>query len=57
MKTVLFRNGDQMPVIGLGTWKSAKGEVYKAVKEAIHFGYRHIDCALIYGNEAESDRH
>ncbi|MEM7110267.1 MAG: aldo/keto reductase [Bacteroidota bacterium] len=53
MKQFIFRNGDQMPLFGLGTWKSAKGEVYKAVLEALRLGYRHIDCAAIYRNEEE----
>lgn len=56
MKHITLNNGDRMPMLGLGTWKADEDTVYKAVTEAVRAGYRHIDCAAIYGNEAAIGR-
>jgi len=53
MKAVKLNTDYDVPMIGLGTWKSDPGEVYQAIRWAIKLGYRHIDCAPIYGNEKE----
>ena len=46
-------NGVQIPCIGYGTWKTPDGQVtYEGVKQALQNGYRHIDTAFVYENEA-----
>ena len=51
---VILSNGVLMPRIGLGVFRSARGiETQQAVADALDLGYRHIDTATIYGNEAD----
>ena len=53
MKYFTLSGGDEMPKLGLGTWKADDGAAYEAIREAIRIGYRHFDCAARYNNEAE----
>ncbi len=52
MKQVILNNGTEIPEIGFGTWQTTES-VVNTVKTALDAGYRHIDTADIYGNEAE----
>ena len=56
LRALTLRSGTKMPLIGLGTWESAPGEVGAAVEAALASGGRHIDCAAAYRNEQEVRR-
>jgi len=49
---VVASNGARIPLIGLGTWDLRGKVCARMVEEAIGLGYRHIDTAAMYGNEA-----
>lgn len=54
---ILLANDVPMPVVGFGTWQTPDDEIgYNAVLEALKVGYRHIDTAAAYGNEATVGR-
>src|SRR5215469_2543795 len=46
-------NGGRMPLVGFGTWKLRHGQARAAVLAAFEVGYRHVDTATMYANEAE----
>lgn len=53
MEYVVLANGVKMPIFGLGTFRVEPGEsAYETVLTALKIGYRHIDTAQMYHNEA-----
>ncbi|MBL7704415.1 MAG: aldo/keto reductase [Taibaiella sp.] len=53
MQTIELYNGVQVPQLGLGVWQSGNGEaLQEALYAAFDTGYRHIDTASFYHNEA-----
>lgn len=48
-----FSNGASMPTLGLGTWTLSSDNVNLAIASALDAGYRLVDCAYVYSNEAE----
>ena len=53
---VKLDTGTAMPLVGFGTWRLRGDEAYRAVRAALDAGYRHVDTATMYGNEAEVGR-
>jgi diketogulonate reductase-like aldo/keto reductase len=53
---VTLDGGVTMPLVGFGTWQLRGRRGYEAVRAALDAGYRHIDTARVYGNEASVGR-
>ena len=54
MKEVILNDGVKIPSVGFGVFLiPADGTTYKAVRQALDAGYRHIDTAAAYFNEQE----
>lgn len=45
--------GASIPTLGLGTWMNTGQQCTETVETALDLGYRHVDTAQVYGNEAE----
>ena len=52
-KKITLASGHTIPTVGLGVWQSQGAEAVQAVRWALEAGYRMIDTAKIYENEAE----
>jgi diketogulonate reductase-like aldo/keto reductase len=51
--TVALNSGAHIPRVGLGVWQASASETQHAVAAALDAGYRHVDTARIYANEAD----
>lgn len=57
MEYVTLNDGNKIPALGFGVYEvPADGSTYEAVRAALAAGYRHIDTAAAYFNEAEVGR-
>ncbi|HEU4422580.1 MAG TPA: aldo/keto reductase [Pilimelia sp.] len=55
-QTVTLPGKIELPLVGFGTWQLRGKSAYESVRYALEIGYRHLDTATIYGNEAEVGR-
>ena len=51
MNSLMMNNNILVPRFALGTFKTSDEEISDVVEKAVSIGYRHFDCAWIYGNE------
>ncbi|MGA8114602.1 MAG: aldo/keto reductase [Actinocatenispora sp.] len=51
--TITLPGDVELPLLGFGTWQAVGDDAYRSVQHALETGYRHIDTATAYGNEAQ----
>lgn len=56
IRTLPLPSGAAIPLLGFGTWQLRGQEAFDATREALRVGYRHLDTATMYRNEAEIGR-
>ena len=54
--TITLTRGTPMPLLGFGTWQIRGDDALRATSAALEAGYRHLDTAMVYGNEREVGR-
>lgn len=55
-QTLTLSGGARIPLLGFGTWQITGDDAVRATTAALEAGYRHLDTATVYGNEAEVGR-
>jgi diketogulonate reductase-like aldo/keto reductase len=55
-QTLTLTAGARIPLLGFGTWQIKGDDAVRATSSALESGYRHLDTATVYGNEAEVGR-
>ncbi len=55
-QTLTLDGGARIPLLGFGTWQITGDDAVRATASALEVGYRHLDTATVYGNEAEVGR-
>ena len=55
-EAVALAQGGRIPIVGFGTWQMQGEAAYDAVRCALEVGYRHLDTATVYENEATVGR-
>lgn len=55
-EAVALAGGAAMPLLGFGTWQITGDDAVAATAAALDAGYRHLDTATVYGNEAQVGR-